>query len=241
MARRPRIDLAGVPQHVIQRGNNRQPCFSATRDYLLYLQELLEASQRFDCAIHAYVLMTNHTHLLVTPAIPGAVSRMMQALGRRYVAAYNARHRRTGTLWEGRFKAGLVDNERYLLTCYRYIELNPVRAGMLRKPGGYRWSSHGANGYGAVNPLVTPHAAYLALGREPVARRAAYRGLFSEAISDHDLCDIRAHVQQQRAWGSPRFQLRVESETGRCASVRPRGRPPGSGCGLHDRSRPADG
>lgn len=225
VARRPRIDLAGITQHVIQRGNDPQPCFKATGDYLLYLNELGDAAQRFECAIHAYVLMTNHVHLLVTPAVVGAVSRMMQALGRRYVAIYNIRHGRTGTLWEGRFKAGLVDNERYLLTCYRYIELNPVRAGMVRQPEDYRWSSHAGNGCGVVDALLTPHAAYLELGMAPVARQAAYRSMFEDVITEDDLRDIRAHVQQQRALGSPHFRLNVEAETGRCASVRLRGRP----------------
>jgi putative transposase len=225
MPRRPRIDLAGIPQHVIQRGNNRQPCFTTPGDYLFYLQELRDAARRFECAIHAYVLMTNHVHMLVTPGVVGAVSHMMQALGRRYVAVYNARHGRTGTLWEGRFKAGLVDNERYLLTCYRYIELNPVRAGMVRQPDGYRWSSHVANGCGGVDALLTPHAAYLELGRTPASRQAGYRSMFADAIAEHDLRDIRAHVQQQRALGSLHFRNSVELETGRCASVRPRGRP----------------
>src|SRR5207342_769567 len=131
MARLPRLDLPGIPQHIVQRGNDRQPCFADNADYLRYRQELGEAAFKHGCALHAYVLMTNHVHLLVTPAEPGAASRMTQAIGRRYVASFNARYRRTGTLWEGRFKSALVDSEHYVLACYRYIELNPVRAAIV--------------------------------------------------------------------------------------------------------------
>lgn len=226
MARQPRLDLSGVAQHVIQRGNDRQPCFAADLDYRNYLQELGEAAQRFGCALHAYVLMTNHVHLLVTPAEVGAVSRMMQALGRRYVACFNARYRRTGTLWEGRFKAGLVGGERHLLACYRYIELNPVRAGMVRLPGDYPWSSHAANALGADDARLTPHPAWLALGRDPSERRTAYRALFDTALPDADVAELRLHTRQQRAWGNPRFQAQIERLTGRSVAARPRGRPP---------------
>lgn len=152
MARQPRFDLPGVPQHIVQRGNDRQPRFADTAGYLRYRQELGEAARKHGCTLHAYVLMTNHVHLLATPAEPGGISRMMQAIGRRYVAAFNARYRRTDTLWEGRFKSALVDSERYVLACYRYIELNPVRAGMVAAPGDYRWSSYHANADGRTEP-----------------------------------------------------------------------------------------
>jgi putative transposase len=224
MARLPRLDLPGIPQHVIQRGNDRQPCFAADDDFLHYRQELGEAARRFGCALHAYVLMTNHVHLLVTPPEVGAVSRMMQALGRRYVACFNARYRRTGTLWEGRFKAGLVDSERYVLTCYRYIELNPVRAGMVASPERYRWSSFPHNALGALDPRITPHPGYEALVAGAIGC-AAYRALFADAIRDEDIEAIRCHTQQQRAWGSRRFQTQIEALAGRTASVRARGRP----------------
>jgi REP element-mobilizing transposase RayT len=141
MARLPRLDLPGIPQHIVQRGNDRQACFADAADYLRYRQELGEAALRYGCALHAYVLMTNHVHLLTTPHEPGGVSRMMQAIGRRYVGGFNARYRRTGTLWEGRFKSALVDSEHYALACYRYIELNPVRAGIVTSPRDYRWST----------------------------------------------------------------------------------------------------
>lgn len=225
MARLPRLDLPGVPQHVIQRGNNRQPCFVADEDYATYREDLLEAAQKRHCAVHAYVLMTNHVHLLVTGAEPGSVSKMMQQLGRRYVAFFNARYRRSGTLWEGRFKTSLVDTCRYLLTCYRYIELNPVRAAMVADPADYRWSSFHWNACGRPDALVTPHPGYVALGAGPEQRRAAYRALFDHAIGDDDMADIRSHVQQQRALGTRRFQAEIATLLARSVAVRPRGRP----------------
>lgn len=149
----------------------------------------------------------------------------MQAIGRRYVGSFNARYRRTGTLWEGRFKAALVDSERYLLTCYRYIELNPVRASMVVHPGDYRWSSHDFNASGADEAGITPHPCYLALGTNPTERREAYRCLFDEALPSEDTEALRAHTQQQRAWGSDRFQAQIEALTHRAATLSPRGRP----------------
>ena len=225
MARSPRLDIPGIPQHVIQRGNNRQVCFAADEDYTAYRQDLLDAATHCRCAIHAYVFMTNHAHLLVTGAEPGSVSRMMQRLGRRYVARFNARYRRTGTLWEGRFKASLVDTRRYLLTCYLYIELNPVRAAMVAHPKEYRWSSFHCNAWGEADFLVTPHPVYLAIDATPDVRQATYRALFQTAIRDDDMAAIRAHVQQQKALGDPRFQTQVEALLARNVSVRPRGRP----------------
>lgn len=225
MARQPRLDLPGIPQHVVQRGNDRQACFAADVDYGQYLQELQEAARKHGCAVHAFVLMTNHVHLLVTPAAAGDVSRMMQAVGRRYVGSFNARYRRTGTLWEGRFKAALVDSERYLMACYRYIELNPVRACMTADPADYRWSSHSHNAIGRNHPLIAPHPEYLRLGSTPAARQTAYRALFREHLDEQQLTDLRLHTQQQRAWGSDRFRQHIEALTQRAAGVRPRGRP----------------
>jgi putative transposase len=225
MARLPRLDLPGIAQHIVQRGNDRQACFADDADYLHYRQELGEAALKHGCALHGYVLMTNHVHLLLTPREPGAASRMMQAIGRRYVGSFNARYRRTGTLWEGRFKAALVDSERYVLTCYRYIELNPVRASMVVHPGDYRWSSHHCNASGADEARITPHPCYLALGTNPTERREAYRSLFDEALSSEDTEALRAHTHQQRAWGSDRFQAQIEALTQRAATLKPRGRP----------------
>jgi putative transposase len=225
MARQPRLDLPGVPQHVIQRGNNRQPCFLQERDYRFYLESLHEASTQTGCRVHAYVLMTNHVHLLITPEGVGAISHVMQRLGRRYVAYFNQAYRRSGTLWEGRFKACLIDSERYLLTCYRYIELNPVRAAMVDAPERYAWSSYHANACGTYDPLVEPHTEYLSLGSNAEERREAYRELFLDAISDDGLREIRSYAQKQRALGTTRFQEAIEAELDRVTAIQERGRP----------------
>lgn len=225
MPRLPRLDLPGIPQHVVQRGHDRLPCFAAEVDYMRYRQELLDAAPRHGCAIHAYVLMTNHVHLLVSPATEGAVSRMMQMLGRRYVGGFNARYRRSGTLWEGRFKSCLVDSEDYLLRCYRYIELNPVRARMVEAPGQYPWSSYAANALGRPDHLVTPHPAWLALDHEPDVRRARYAEWVSENTDAEEAAEIRVHLRQGKAYGSQRFRRHIEALVGRCAEVRQRGRP----------------
>lgn len=211
MARLPRLDLPHVPQHIVQRGNNREPCFASEEDYSRYRQDLADAAAHCGCAIHAYVPMTNHVHLLVTGVARGAVSRMMQRLGRRYVVYFNAQYRRTGTLWEGRFKSSLIDSHRYLLTCYRYIELNPVRAAMAADPADYRWSSYRRNALGGEDSLITPHPLYLALGVSPSLRQDAYRALFKSALGDDELADIRNHAQQQKALGSPKFQAEIEA------------------------------
>ncbi len=225
MARLPRLDLPGIPQHLVQRGNDRQPCFADTTDYLRYRWELREAALKHGCAVHAYVLMTNHVHLLVTPEAPGGVSRMMQAIGRRYVGAFNARYRRTGTLWEGRFKSALVDSDTYLLTCHRYIELNPVRAGMVPLPGHYRWSSYRCNALGQPDAGITPHPRYLALGTCPDTRLCAYRALFDDVLDRADADALRIHTQQNKAFGNDRFRERIEALIGRSMEVRTRGRP----------------
>ena len=167
MPRRPRILLADHPLHIVQRGINREPCFFADEDYQCYLHWLEEAARDCGCAIHAYVLMTNHVHLLLTPAVSGAPVRLMQSLGRRYVQYANRQYRRSGSLWEGRYKSSVVQAENYLLACMRYIELNPVRAAMVIDPGDYRWSSYRANGLGQPDARVTPHALYLGLDTEP--------------------------------------------------------------------------
>lgn len=225
MPRLPRIDLPNIPQHVIQRGNNRQPCFLQEQDYRCYLHNLGDAALKHGCLIHAYVLMTNHVHLLVSPNALGAVSRCMQALGRRYVAYFNHSYRRTGTLWEGRYKSCLVDSQSYLLTCYRYIELNPVRAAMVVTPGDYPWTSYHANALGVPDALLHPHPDYLSLASDPELRQAAYRDLFRYTIGDDRLQEIRTHLQQQRALGTHHFQTAIETELKRVARTRPLGRP----------------
>jgi putative transposase len=225
MPRRPRIDLPHVTQHVIQRGNDRQPCFFVAGDYERYRSDLREIALHEGCEIHAYVLMTNHVHLLVTPTATGQVARMMQALGRRYVRYVNDRHHRTGTLWEGRYKACLVGTQPYLLRCYRYIELNPVRAAMVAQPDAYRWSSYGCNAHGVIDSLIRPHAAYVALGIDPEQRRTAYREFVAEVLAESELDDIRLHLQRQYAFGPNRFREAIEAQLGRRAGPAKIGRP----------------
>ena len=174
MPRQPRFQLPGMPQHVIQRGNNRAACFFDQADYNHYLQSLHEACKRYGCKLHAYVLMTNHVHLLMTPEADGAISSVMQSTGGRYVKYINKFYERTGGLWEGRYKASLVQTERYLLTCYRYIEMNPVRAGMVSHPAEYQWSSYRANSQEEENDILTPHEEYLRLGKNPRERAWSY-------------------------------------------------------------------
>jgi putative transposase len=225
MPRQPRLDLANIPQHVVQRGNDRQPCFFTDVDRVRYLQDLREISLHEGCSVHAYVLMTNHVHLLMTPTASGQVSRVMQSLGRRYVRYINDRYWRTGTFWEGRYKSSLVDRETYLLHCYRYIELNPVRARMTVDPLDYPWSSHAKNAFGKDDALIHPHPAYLALGSTDAERRSAYRALAMEKLSEDDLDAIRAHLQHQHALGSDRFRIAIEKQLSRRAGPAKIGRP----------------
>lgn len=225
MPRQPRLDLARVPQHVVQHGNDRQPCFFQDIDRIRYLDELRETCLREGCAVHAYVLMTNHVHLLMTPAACGQVARVMQALGRRYVRYVNDRYRRNGTLWEGRYKACLVDRESYLLRCYRYIELNPLRARMVINPADYPWSSHACNALGAANPLIRPHPSYMNLGATQVERCSAYRALVEQAITPDELDSIRLHLQRQHAYGTERFRAAIEAQLSRRAGPAKIGRP----------------
>lgn len=225
MPRRPRIHLDGVPLHIVQRGHSRQPCFFAVADYLAYLEWLDEAARSTGCQLHAYALMTNHVHLLFTPGDAQAVPAMMVALGRRYVPYINATYGRSGTLWEGRYKSSLIESESYLLTCMRYIELNPVRAGMCPDPAGYRWSSYRANALGEANPLLTMHSLFATLGADDASRQSAYRELFSQVLPDIVLNDIRLALNQTQPLGNSRFFDAIEQVTGQRREAKPRGRP----------------
>lgn len=225
MPRQPRIDLPGVPQHLVQRGNNRRPCFFEPIDRTRYLDELRAAASRHSCAVHAYVLMTNHVHLLLTPAAAGCVSAMMQSLGRRNVRYINDRYRRTGTLWEGRFKACPVQSDEHLLRCYRCIELNPVRARMVGHPSDYAWSSYAANAQGATDSLVIPHSLYLALDAEVAARQGLYRDWVQSAITPEEVDEIRRRLQCQHAFGLERFRQMIEEQLQRRAGPARIGRP----------------
>jgi putative transposase len=223
MSRLPRFVLPGQPQHVIQRGNNRQTIFADAEDYAIYLQWLGEACRRFDCDLHAYVLMTNHVHLLMTPHSEDAIAKVMQSLGRRYVGYFNARHGRSGTLWEGRYRATLVDSAAYLLACMRYIELNPVRAGMVSHPSRYFYSSYAGNTRAADDPLLRPHRLYHALGKTPAERRRAYRALVQRRLDEETLQEIRTATNKAWVLGGKRFTAKVERLTGRRATPKPRG------------------
>jgi putative transposase len=220
MARLPRLYFPGCAQHVIQRGNNRMACFHGKTDYTTYLAFLEAAAAKYEVAIHAFVLMTNHVHLLVTPADEQGVSRMMQAQGRKYVRYFNHTHGRTGTLWEGRYKSTLVDADNYLLTVYRYIELNPVRAHMVSHPSQYRWSSYAFNALGKPIQLVTPHLLYLTMGATAEERQEAYRALFRGRIPEKELTAIRETTNKGWVLGCDRFKHRIEAETGRRTSSR---------------------
>ena len=225
MPRRSRIHLADVPQHIIQRGNNRQAMFFAEEDYRFYLDHLLEASRKYGCAVYAYVLMTNHVHLLSSASRPYDLSRMMQYLGRYYVRYINRVYKRSGTLWEGRFKASLVDTEAYFLRCCRYIECNPVRAGMVRGPGEYIWSSYRHHAFGMASELLAMHEEYERLANSAAERQLAYRGLFSTELDEKELADIRDTVNRGWPLGGDRFKDEIERALQLAARPPKRGRP----------------
>jgi putative transposase len=228
VARHPRYAVAGLPQHVIQRGNNRAPIFVQPTDYERFRRYLRDACERSGCRVHAYVLMTNHVHLLVTPRRPEAIAAAMQSVGRRYVQHFNRWRGRTGTLWEGRYKAAVIETDEYLLACYRYIERNPVRAGMVATPEAYPWSSYGANAFGRPDPLVTPHRLYVRLGETDGARRAAYRALCAVELEVPAANALRRAAETGWALGGRRFLAAVERTAGRRAAPLPRGRRRGS-------------
>jgi|SRR6185295_15642413 len=179
MARGPRLIVPGIALHIVQRGHNRRDCFQHDSDYLVYLSNLSELAKRTECAVHAYCLMTNHVHLLVTPSSPEGSALLMRNLGQRYVQYFNRRYQRSGTLWEGRYHSCLVDSGPYVIACHRYIERNPVRAGMVASAGDYSWSSHNGNAGRASNKLLTPHPEYVALARNYTLRFTAYENLFA--------------------------------------------------------------
>ena len=225
MPRRPRIHLDRVPLHIVQRGHNREPCFFAEDDYSSYLHWLGEALGDAECALHAYVLMTNHVHLLLTPKRAAAVPGLIISLGRRYVQYVNRSYRRTGTLWDSRYKSSSVQAETYLLACQRYIELNPVRAAMVEDPAHYRWTSNRDYGLGQPDARVRPHALYQALGRNDKQRQTNYRRLFRGQPDRAAIDDIRLALNQSQPLGNARFYAKIEQMTGQRREARPRGRP----------------
>jgi putative transposase len=227
MARLPRYVIPGQPQHIIQRGNNRQAIFVTDDDFQFFRDALVEAAGRFGLAIHAYVWMTNHIHLLATPTYDDSISKMFQSAGRKYVQYFNFTHKRSGTLWEGRYRATVVDTEQYLLKLMRYIEMNPVRAGMVEQPRQYKWSSHRRYAYGEddlnLNWLIE-HDQYVQLARDPSERRAAYRALFRTELDADELRTIREASHKGWALGSERFRQEIEALSERRASPAARGR-----------------
>ena len=228
MARLPRFAIPGQPQHIIQRGNNRQIIFAANTDYQFFRNALVEAATEWGLAIHAYVWMTNHIHLLATPQSGNTISKVFQSVGRRYVQYFNVTYGRSGTLWEGRYRATVVDTEKYLLTVMRYIELNPVRAGMVSDAAAYPWSSHRRHALGESGPnadWLTQHPEYLKLGQSDPERQSAFRDLFKTAIASADLADIRDSTHKGWALGSDWFKDQIETLSRRPATSKGVGRP----------------
>lgn len=210
MARVQRLFMPGMPLHVVQRGADRQPCFFEPADFLWYSQQLQRHSRTQGCALHAYVLMTNHVHLLLSADSVRAVSRMMKAVGQEHAHYINWRRRRTGPLWNGRYKSCVVQDTTYLLVCQRYIELNPVRAGMVRYPGHYRWSSYRCNAEGKDDALVQPHLLYFSMGKNQGERRHAYAALF-HADEKVALQALRAASRGNGAVGSDEFVRELQT------------------------------
>jgi putative transposase len=200
---------------VIQRGNNRQACFHAGDDYRFYLEWLGSCARETGCSVHAYVLMTNHVHLLVSSLTTEGVGKLMKRLGQRYVQYFNRSYGRSGTLWEGRFRSCLTQEESYVLACYRYIELNPVRAGIVDHPGEYPWSSYRANAQGEESGWLAPHDCYRGLALDDQARQAAYRELFRQRLDPGVVDEIRGATNSNYVLGSARFQDQVSKALGR--------------------------
>lgn len=228
MARLPRYVVPGQPQHIIQRGNNRQAIFANDDDMEMFRDTLVESAGRFGLAIHAYVWMTNHIHLLATPTYDDSISKTFQSVGRKYVQYFNHTHKRSGTLWEGRYRATVVDSETYLLKLMHYIEMNPVRAGMVAQPKEYKWSSHRRYAYGEddlnLNWLVE-HDQYICLGENVNTRKAAYRALFRGSIDGHELQQIRDASHKGWALGGEKFRREIELLSQRRAAPAGKGRP----------------
>jgi len=241
MPRQSRLILPGIAAHIIQRGNNRDACFRTTTDYQLYLLHLRELSSKLGCAIHAYCLMTNHVHLLLTPPSADACIALMRNLGQRYVQYFNKRHDRTGTLWEGRFRSCVTESARYVLACYRYIEMNPVRAGMVTSAGDYGWSSFGINTGQRTGALVSPHIEFIALGEEESTRFAAYKKLFEQEVEPSVLRVIRDSTNSGYPLGSESFKASVEATTQRRLEPGKPGRPLKAESAKQDETAPEIG
>jgi len=200
----------GLPVHVIQRGNNRQTIFCSDEDMATYASDIRKAAEKFSVKVHGWVFMTNHAHLLLTPSSDGGISKLMQSLGRCYVAYFNFNYSRSGTLFEGRFRASLVEEHNYLLECLRYIELNPVRAGMVKDPGNYRWSSYQTHAFGTPVTMWSPLPQFLELGPNAAQRQAAWRNLIGEVLDAELITKIRQCANAGLVLGSQNFREQVE-------------------------------
>jgi putative transposase len=226
MARLPRLTLPGYPHHIIQRGNNRQAIFSSAADHQVLLGLLGESARKFGVALHAYVLMDNHFHLLATPSTEDGLPQMMQAAGRRYVRYYNDGQGRSGTLWEGRYRATVIDPERYLLPCMAYLDLNPVRTGLVAEARDYPWSSHGHYAGLRVDGLLTTHPLVWALGNTPFAREAAYAELVRAGITLEQQDLLTRSALSGWALGGKEFLSELQKRTERRVTKNRAGRPP---------------
>lgn len=225
MARLPRLTVPGYPHHIIQRGNNRQAIFAGAEDYELLLSLIDEHARKQRVAVHAYVLMSNHFHLLATPETEEGIPQLMQAVGRRYVRNFNLRQGRTGTLWEGRYRSTLIQAERHLLACMVYMDLNPVRAGMVADPADYRWSSHQHYIGRRVDKLITPHPLYWELGNTPFARDEAYLDLVRTGISEQEKQALTESAMRGWALGEPDYVADLQRRTARRVIRGQAGRP----------------
>lgn len=224
MPRRARCYIPGLPYHIVQRGNNREACFIEPDDYSFYLELWQQSSRRNGVRVHAYCLMTNHIHVFATPDKAPALSNAMRVIGSRYAQYINHKYGRTGTLWEGRHRSSLVQSDKYLLICSRYIELNPVRTGLVTHPDEYPWSSHKANAWGD-DSWLTPHEEYMKLGAVTEERTQAYRELFKHPLSEEELNLIRKAIHYSQPVGDSRFCAQIASNHGIRIGQMKRGRP----------------
>ena len=233
MPRRPRIIVPGMPLHIIQRGNNRNACFYEEGDYLFYLESLGEYTKGTGCKIHSYILMTNHVHLLMTPLRKDSPGALMKLLGQRYVQYINKTYTRSGTLWEGRFRSSIIQEDAYLFACQRYIEMNPVRAGMVDHPGEYHWSSYQTNGQGEESDLISFHPLYLSLGKTDKERQVAYRDLFRSKLESGEIDRIRKATNGNYVLGNSRFGEEISEMLGCRVTRGHAGRPKSNDSGYN--------
>lgn len=224
MARKPRLVLPGVALHIVQRGNDRMACFKDDSDYLFYLGRLRALAPRHECNVHAYCLMRNHVHLLITPDTGSGCAMLMKELSQPYAHYFNTRYARTGTLWEGRYRACVAESARYVIACYRYIELNPVRAGVVGHPGLYPWSSYAVNCGERADPLIVSHAEFDALALHEQQRRVVYRDLLNQGLDQHTVRAIRSATSGGYPLGSETFKATLSKTTRKLDPGRP-GRP----------------